>query len=94
MTRPGHFSARRLESSRAAVVRAAFQEHSKQLDALEKEAQDREGYRRRPQEGDDLSAWQELAPAALIAPATRPPTRACGGRASRPRRPGGTRGTP
>lgn len=54
-------AARRLKVNRSALVRAALQQHLKRLDALEKEARDREGYRRRPQDADDLAAWEGVA---------------------------------
>jgi metal-responsive CopG/Arc/MetJ family transcriptional regulator len=54
-------AARRLKVNRSALVRAALHQHLKRLDALEKEARDREGYRRRPQDADDLAAWEGVA---------------------------------
>jgi metal-responsive CopG/Arc/MetJ family transcriptional regulator len=54
-------AAKRLEINRSALVRSALQEHLKRLQILDKEARDRDGYRRRPQAGDDLAAWEGVA---------------------------------
>jgi hypothetical protein len=54
-------AARRLRVNRSALVRAALQEHLKRLAIAGKEARDRDGYRRRPQDRDDLAAWDGVA---------------------------------
>jgi metal-responsive CopG/Arc/MetJ family transcriptional regulator len=54
-------AARRLKVNRSALVRAALQEHLKRLQTIDKEARDREGYRRRSQDRDDLAAWDKVA---------------------------------
>jgi metal-responsive CopG/Arc/MetJ family transcriptional regulator len=54
-------AARRLKVNRSALVRAALQQHLKRLQAVEREARDREGYRRRPQDRDELTAWDGAA---------------------------------
>ena len=54
-------AARRMKVNRSALVRAALEEHLKRLATLEREARDREGYLRQPQDGDDLSGWEEEA---------------------------------
>jgi metal-responsive CopG/Arc/MetJ family transcriptional regulator len=52
---------RRLKINRSAFIRAALRHHLKGLETLEREKQDREGYRRRPAELDDMGAWDEAA---------------------------------
>jgi metal-responsive CopG/Arc/MetJ family transcriptional regulator len=52
-------AARRLKVNRSALMRAALQQHLKRLETLQKEARDREGYRRRPQDRDGLAVWDE-----------------------------------
>jgi metal-responsive CopG/Arc/MetJ family transcriptional regulator len=54
-------AAKRLKINRSALVRTALQLHLKRLDAGEKEARDRAGYQRRPQDGDDLAVWEGVA---------------------------------
>ena len=52
---------RRLKMNRSALIRQALRHHLRQLEALEKERRDREGYRRRDQAEDDLAAWDQVA---------------------------------
>ena len=47
-------AARRLEINRSALVRAA-------LEQVEREAHDRDGYRRRPDGRDDVAPWEGVA---------------------------------
>jgi metal-responsive CopG/Arc/MetJ family transcriptional regulator len=54
-------AARRLKINRSALVRSALQHHLKRLETIEKEARDRDGYRRQPQPTDDLAAWEGVA---------------------------------
>jgi len=54
-------AARRLKVNRSALVRAALQQHLKRLQTADKEARDREGYRRRSQDRDELAAWDGAA---------------------------------
>jgi metal-responsive CopG/Arc/MetJ family transcriptional regulator len=54
-------AARRLKINRSALMRAALQQLLKRLDTVEKEARDREGYRRRPQNTDAAAAWEKVA---------------------------------
>jgi len=54
-------AARRLEINRSALVRAALEQHLKRLDVLEREARDRDGYRRRPDGRDDVAPWEGVA---------------------------------
>ena len=54
-------AARRLKVNRSALVRAALQQHLKRLQTVDRETRDREGYRRRPQDGDELAAWDGAA---------------------------------
>ena len=54
-------AARRLKVNRSALVRAALRQHLKQLQVVDKETRDREGYRRRPQDRDELNAWDGAA---------------------------------
>ena len=50
-------AARRLKVNRSALVRTALEQHLKRLQIADKEARDRDGYRRRAQDRDDLTAW-------------------------------------
>ena len=54
-------AARRLKINRSALMRAALQQHLKRIETVEKEARDREGYRRRPQDTDGAAAWEGVA---------------------------------
>ena len=54
-------AARRLKINRSALMRAALQQHLKRLETAGKEARDRDGYRRRPQDTDAAAAWEEVA---------------------------------
>jgi metal-responsive CopG/Arc/MetJ family transcriptional regulator len=54
-------AARRLKVNRSALVRAALQQHLKRLQTVDREARDREGYRRRSQDRDELAAWDRAA---------------------------------
>lgn len=52
---------RRLRVNRSALVREALRGHLARLATLEKEARDRDGYRRFPQKGEDLAVWDRAA---------------------------------
>jgi len=54
-------AARRLKVNRSALMRAALRQHLKQLQVVDKETRDREGYRRLPQHTDDQPAWDGVA---------------------------------
>lgn len=54
-------AARRLKVNRSALVRAALRQHLKRARIADNETRDREGYRRLPQEADDLAAWEGAA---------------------------------
>lgn len=53
--------ARRLKVNRSALVRTALEQHLKRLQIADKEARDRDGYRRRAQVRDNLTAWDGVA---------------------------------
>ncbi|HEX4004600.1 MAG TPA: ribbon-helix-helix protein, CopG family [Acidobacteriaceae bacterium] len=50
-------AARRTKRNRSALVRDALREHLQRLDVLEKEAREREGYRRMPQTEEEMHLW-------------------------------------
>lgn len=54
-------AATRLKVNRSALVRAALRDHLKRLEATAREARDREGYLRTPEEPGDLGAWEGVA---------------------------------
>ena len=54
-------AARRLKVNRSALVRAALQQHLKRLQTVDREARDRDGYRRRPEDAQALAAWDGAA---------------------------------
>ena len=54
-------AARRLNVNRSALMRAALRQHLKRLQVVDKETRDREGYRRRSQDRDELAAWDGAA---------------------------------
>jgi len=54
-------AAKRLKVNRSALVRAALEQHLKRLRLAEREARDRDGYRRASSGRDDLSAWDGVA---------------------------------
>jgi metal-responsive CopG/Arc/MetJ family transcriptional regulator len=54
-------AARRLKINRSALMRAALRQHLKRLETAEKEARDRDGYRRRPQDSHAAAAWEGVA---------------------------------
>ncbi len=51
-------AARRTKRNRSALVRQALREHLRRLEVQAKEERDREGYKRRPQTGDESSLWE------------------------------------
>jgi len=61
MTVSRHPANRRLVSSRSDCGRTVLAGCSGRPQTLEKEARDREGYLRQPQDGDDLNGWEETA---------------------------------
>ena len=54
-------AAKRLKMNRSALVRAALEQHLTRLRLAEREARDRNGYRRSPAGRDDLDAWDGVA---------------------------------
>ncbi len=54
-------AAKRLKVNRSALVRAALEQHLKRLTLAEREARDREGYRRSSSGRDGLDAWDRVA---------------------------------
>jgi metal-responsive CopG/Arc/MetJ family transcriptional regulator len=51
-------AARRTRQNRSALVREALREHLKRLEMRASEAQDREGYARRPAKRDEFALWE------------------------------------
>jgi metal-responsive CopG/Arc/MetJ family transcriptional regulator len=51
-------AARRTKQNRSALVREALREHLKRLEMRASEAQDREGYARRPTKRDVFALWE------------------------------------
>jgi len=47
--------------NRSALIREALREHLKRLHLRELEERDREGYKRRPDTGEDLDLWENVA---------------------------------
>jgi metal-responsive CopG/Arc/MetJ family transcriptional regulator len=54
-------AARRTKLNRSALIRNALREHLRKLEIRELEARDRNGYRVRLQDGDELSGWESEA---------------------------------
>lgn len=54
-------AARRTRQNRSALVRDALREHIRQLATREREARDREGYSREPQDRDLALTWEAEA---------------------------------
>jgi metal-responsive CopG/Arc/MetJ family transcriptional regulator len=54
-------AARRTRRNRSALVRDALREHLRRLEIREKEERDRAGYARKPQERDEVIAWEAEA---------------------------------
>ena len=54
-------AARARRVNRSALVRDALREHLRQLEVQAREDRDREGYRKKPQSGDDMHLWEEVA---------------------------------
>ena len=54
-------AAQRTKVNRSAFIRDALREHLKRLEIRELEERDRKGYEMRPQEDDDLGAWESEA---------------------------------
>jgi metal-responsive CopG/Arc/MetJ family transcriptional regulator len=54
-------AARRLKTNRSALVRAALQGHLRRLAVADREARDRDGYRRRPEASSELAEWEGVA---------------------------------
>jgi metal-responsive CopG/Arc/MetJ family transcriptional regulator len=51
-------AARRTKQNRSALVREALREHLKRLETCASEAQDREGYAKRPTKRDEFALWE------------------------------------
>lgn len=47
--------------NRSALVRKALREHLKRIRIQEMEAQERKGYRKQPQDEDEIAAWEQIA---------------------------------
>jgi metal-responsive CopG/Arc/MetJ family transcriptional regulator len=54
-------AARRTKRNRSALIRDALREHLRRLRVREAEERDRDGYRRRPQGGEESLTWQAEA---------------------------------
>jgi metal-responsive CopG/Arc/MetJ family transcriptional regulator len=54
-------AARRLKTNRSALFREALRAHLKQLELLEREKRDREGYVRYPDSLDEPGVWDQVA---------------------------------
>jgi metal-responsive CopG/Arc/MetJ family transcriptional regulator len=54
-------AARKARVNRSALVRKALREHLKRIRIQEMEAQEREGYRKHPQDPDEIAAWEQIA---------------------------------
>lgn len=54
-------TARRLRTSRSALIREALGDHLKRLRSQELELRDREGYRKIPDDEPELSGWEQAA---------------------------------
>ena len=54
-------AARRAKLNRSALIRNAVREHLKQIEAREREEQDRRGYASQPAKGDVRSDWESEA---------------------------------
>lgn len=54
-------AARRLKLNRSALIREALRQHLKQLQMRSREAADRRGYERKPEDADALNAWDGAA---------------------------------
>jgi metal-responsive CopG/Arc/MetJ family transcriptional regulator len=54
-------AARRTKRNRSALMRDALREHLQRLDLRAKEERDREGYRRQPQNLDEIRLWEGKA---------------------------------
>jgi metal-responsive CopG/Arc/MetJ family transcriptional regulator len=54
-------AARKLKTNRSALFRQALRAHLKQLDLLEREKRDREGYVRYPDSLDEPGVWDKVA---------------------------------
>jgi len=54
-------AARRLKVNRSALMRAALRQHLKRLQIADKETRDRKGYRRLPEDAQELAAWDGAA---------------------------------
>jgi metal-responsive CopG/Arc/MetJ family transcriptional regulator len=53
-------TARKLKTSRSALLREALRAHLKRLDLKEKERRDREGYSRYPDSLDESATWDKV----------------------------------
>jgi metal-responsive CopG/Arc/MetJ family transcriptional regulator len=54
-------AARRARQNRSALIREALRQHLQRIEAREREARDREGYRKQPQTGNDFLEWERGA---------------------------------
>ena len=54
-------AARQAGINRSALVREALRAYLRQLEVREKERRDREGYRRQPDDAEDLTVWEQVA---------------------------------
>lgn len=61
LLRAANGAAKRVRLNRSALIREALREHLKRLRALEIEARDRQGYRKRPETAGEAAAWEKVA---------------------------------
>ena len=58
LLRAADLAARRTKQNRSMLVRDALRTYLRRLDTLAREAQDREGYKRKPQSPDESHMWE------------------------------------
>ena len=54
-------AARTLKLNRSALIRQALHRHLEQVETLERERRDRDGYRGRPTPEDEFAVWDRVA---------------------------------
>ena len=54
-------AAKKTRQNRSALVRVALREHLRKLEIAAMEERDREGYRKHPEDLDEVLAWEQVA---------------------------------
>ena len=54
-------AARKTRVNRSALIREALRRHLERMETREKELQEREGYRKHPDSGEEASRWERVA---------------------------------